>query len=60
MSNGVYGVNEQLVILLLPLFKKYDVKLYISGHDHNLQHIIYKHQNYIFTQIICGSSGTRR
>lgn len=36
-SLGIYGINKKLFIKLFPIFKKYDVKYYISGHDHNLQ-----------------------
>lgn len=34
-SSGKYGDNEPLIYLLEPLFVRYDVNLYLSGHDHD-------------------------
>ena len=36
-SSGVYGVNQRLVSQLTPLFKHYDVQLYINGHEHHYE-----------------------
>ena len=36
ISLGIYGINNDL-LPLIKLFEKYDVLMYISGHDHNLQ-----------------------
>ena len=50
----------QLKKLLLPIFKKYNVLAYVSGHDHNSQHIPIKYikngKKYTMHQIICGNS----
>jgi acid phosphatase len=34
-SSGKYGDNATLIYLLEPLFIRYDVNLYLSGHDHH-------------------------
>lgn len=34
-SNGEHGNNKGLVTLLEPLFDRFDVDLYIAGHDHH-------------------------
>jgi len=39
-----HGNSEWLVEELLPIMKEYDVSLYLSGHDHNLQHLT---ENYV-------------
>ena len=58
-SNGSYDNNSELISHILPLFKKYNVKFYISGHDHNTQLIQKKYSNnYTLNQIICGSSAS--
>jgi 3',5'-cyclic AMP phosphodiesterase CpdA len=36
-SSGIYGVDQDLVRELTPLFKKYGVQLYINGHDHDYE-----------------------
>ncbi|KAI3430746.1 hypothetical protein D9Q98_009158 [Chlorella vulgaris] len=38
-SNGHHGNNTELVQHLEPLFEKYNVQLYLTGHDHNLEHL---------------------
>ncbi|XP_031558063.1 tartrate-resistant acid phosphatase type 5-like [Actinia tenebrosa] len=38
-SAGFHGNSDCLLSSLKPLLEKYDVTAYISGHDHNLQHI---------------------
>ena len=37
-SNGPHGDTPELIELLIPLFKKYKVHLYLAGHDHTLCH----------------------
>ncbi|XP_057291994.1 uncharacterized protein LOC130614585 isoform X1 [Hydractinia symbiolongicarpus] len=39
LSAGTHGNTPCLIEKLKPLFEKYDVTAYFSGHDHNLQHI---------------------
>lgn len=36
-SSGVYGVNEELINRLTPLFKQYKVQLYMNGHEHDYE-----------------------
>ena len=37
-SNPRHGNSERLIALLRPKLEKYGVQLYLSGHDHDLQH----------------------
>ena len=61
ISNGAYS-NEMtnLYNLLFPIFKKYNVLAYISGHEHNIQYIQRRIDNYTFNQFIVGSSSENR
>ncbi|QOV23466.1 metallophosphoesterase family protein [Anabaenopsis elenkinii] len=36
-SSGHYGVSQSLIKRFTPLFKKYNVQLYINGHDHHYE-----------------------
>jgi len=54
ISGGIYDKNEKLYSILMPLFYKYNITAYISGHDHNLQHLQLKIHNYSFNQFISG------
>jgi len=36
-SSGLYGVNEPLIEQLTPLFKKFNVQLYMNGHEHHYE-----------------------
>jgi predicted MPP superfamily phosphohydrolase len=36
-SSGHYGLNQPLIKVLTPIFKKHGVQLYINGHDHNYE-----------------------
>lgn len=56
VSYGVYGINNELMYELLPIIKKYDIKYYISGHDHNLQIIDIISETFNFKQVISGST----
>jgi len=58
VSFGMYGLNKKLFETLFHIFKKYDVKCYISGHDHNLQIIDVATKEYSFKQIISGASSS--
>ena len=43
------------------IFEKYNVQLYISGHEHNIQYIKHKvNNNYTLNQVIIGSSSQKR
>ncbi len=36
-SSGMYGLNEEFIEILTPLFKKYQVQVYINGHEHDYE-----------------------
>jgi acid phosphatase len=36
-SGGVHGDNKGLIALLEPVFLKYNIDLYLAGHDHHLE-----------------------
>lgn len=38
-SSGEHGNNSEIIQYLEPLFQRYGVQAYFSGHDHNLEHI---------------------
>ncbi|KAL4424678.1 hypothetical protein ABPG77_004485 [Micractinium sp. CCAP 211/92] len=38
-SSGEHGNNTEIIQYLEPLFQRYGVQAYLSGHDHNLEHI---------------------
>lgn len=61
ISNGLYANDlDPLYDTLMPLFSKYKVDVYISGHEHNIQYIEKKVMDYNFKQIIIGSSSEYR
>ena len=61
ISNGAYKDQmKPLYKLLYPIFKKHNVKAYVSGHDHNIQYIKRKDNNYILNQFIIGSTAENR
>lgn len=62
ISNGVYFFHlVPIYKLLIPIFEKYKVDAYISGHEHNIQYIKRKiSNNYTFHQFIIGSSSENR
>tara|TARA_A100001015_G_C14931800_1_gene688768 strand:- start:550 stop:1374 length:825 start_codon:yes stop_codon:yes gene_type:complete len=61
ISNGDYYYDfVKLYNRLFPLFRKYNVKAYFSGHEHNFQFIKRNFDNYTFYQFICGNSGDVR
>ena len=37
-SGGHYGGFDSIREKVLPIMKKYNVDMYLAGHDHNLQH----------------------
>ncbi|HAJ58284.1 MAG TPA: metallophosphoesterase [Cyanobacteria bacterium UBA8543] len=56
-SSGHYGLNQPFIENLTPLFKKYQVQLYINGHDHH-----YERSESIkgTTYLICGAGAATR
>ena len=60
ISLGIYGINEELFSSLIDLFEKYNVKMYISGHDHNLQIHTIKNNctNYQLKHLISGAGSS--
>lgn len=61
ISNGAYNNHmKPLHKLLYPIFKKYNVKAYVSGHDHNIQYMKRVDNDYTFNQFIIGSSAENR
>jgi predicted phosphodiesterase len=61
ISNGLYANDlDPLYDTLMPLFSKYKVDVYISGHEHNIQYIEKKVMDYNFKQVIIGSSSEYR
>ncbi|XP_028392448.1 tartrate-resistant acid phosphatase type 5-like [Dendronephthya gigantea] len=53
-SSGRHGSSKCLQDKLLDLFKQHKVNAYISGHDHNLQHIV--PPNSSLEYFICGAA----
>lgn len=47
LSNGPHRISKQLGEILPPIFEKFGVHIYLSGHDHNLQHIVFKKTHYV-------------
>jgi tartrate-resistant acid phosphatase type 5 len=39
-SGGEHGTTPELVERLLPVLRKHQIQLYLSGHDHDLQHLV--------------------
>eukprot|EP00741_Cyanophora_paradoxa_P023359 tig00000254_g22565.t1 len=54
-SAGHHGDSADLLKHVKPLLEQYGVPLYISGHDHNLQHIVPKAA---FQQLISGGGSS--
>jgi tartrate-resistant acid phosphatase type 5 len=60
---GVYQRCKELSKILIPIFKKYNVQYYISGHEHNIQFLSYemdKDKDKDLNMFICGSSSYAR
>ena len=61
ITNGLYKYEVGSIYnKLIGIMKKHNVKAYISGHEHNTQHIKRNINNYLFNQIIIGSSAEYR
>ncbi len=58
---GAYQKCTELSKILIPIFKKYNVQYYISGHEHNIQFLSYDMgKDKDLNMFICGSSSTSR
>lgn len=57
-STGWNGPTHMLVRRLEPLLYKYKVSAYISGHEHNLQHIQMEKDGKVINYFITGASST--
>jgi 3',5'-cyclic AMP phosphodiesterase CpdA len=53
-SSGLYGDDPRLQAKLLPLFERYQVQLYINGHEHNYERTLPLHGT---TFLIVGGGG---
>ena len=61
ISNGVYKTKmEKLYDYLYECFKRNNVNLYISGHEHNIQFIKRYDDHHTFNQVIIGSTSEYR
>lgn len=62
LTNGLYtNQMKPMYNTLMPLFEKYKVDAYISGHEHNIQYIERKiSDDYKFHQFISGTSSEFR
>lgn len=59
-SPGYYSTNKSLKNILMPLFKIYNVKAYICGHEHLSEHrTIYHDDEYSLDHFISGGLETR-
>lgn len=38
-SNGMHGNNDEMISEVLPLLRRHKTDMYLSGHDHSMQHI---------------------
>jgi acid phosphatase len=55
-SGGKHGDTPELIEQLIPILKKHGVRLYLNGHDHDMQHILADGINYV----TCGAAGSVR
>jgi 3',5'-cyclic AMP phosphodiesterase CpdA len=54
-SNGPHTISRSLQEFLAPLLKQYAVDFYLSGHDHNLQHMIKNNTNFVVAGAFCSN-----
>lgn len=55
-ASEMYKGDHRLYSLLFPIFKRYQVDFYISGHDHDLEHFTQKQIN---TDFIISGTGSK-
>ena len=55
-SVAEHGSTQCLIDNLMPLLHKYKVSLYLSGHDHNLQHISYTYLGSTVEYMVTGAN----
>lgn len=55
-SVAEHGPTGCLVERLMPLLYKYNVTAYLSGHDHNLQHLQYTKHNHTVDYFVSGAA----
>ena len=61
ITNGVY--KDKVVDFnnyIIDTFKRHNVNIYLSGHEHNIQYLNRKYNDFDFNQIIVGSSSENR
>ena len=55
-SVAAHGSTQCLIDNLMPLLHKYRVSAYLSGHDHNLQHISHTYLNATVEYLVTGAN----
>ena len=55
-SGGVHGASWGLIRYLKPMLEEHGVRIYLNGHDHDLQHIVVDGVNYL----TCGGGAEPR
>jgi len=58
-SVAEHGPTDFLITNMAPLLKKYDVALYLCGHDHSLQHLSSDNIEYVVCGAGCKTDGNR-
>jgi tartrate-resistant acid phosphatase type 5 len=54
-SGSEHGITPELISMLKPMLEKYKVQAYISGHEHNMQHLQRAHSDVDY--FVCGAGG---
>ena len=58
-SPGYYETNKKLKEILMPIFKKFNVKAYVCGHEHLSEHRTIIEKDYKLEHFIAGGLETR-
>lgn len=58
-SPGYYSTNTKLKEILMPLFKKFNVKAYVCGHEHLSEHRTIQEDGFTLEHFIAGGLETR-